>query len=97
MSDGVPPIRLRLYVAGRSPRSLVALRNLERLSESALSGRYELEVVDVLADPARAEVDRILATPTLVKLSPGPQRRILGDLGDVEKLVKSLSGGDPVA
>lgn len=60
----------RLFVAGDSPRSLRAIENLRRLGEDTLGGRYEMEVVDVLQHPERAEEDRILATPTLVKHAP---------------------------
>ena len=83
-------VRLRLYVAGDSPRSQIALRNIARLGATPLSGRYQLEVVDVLRDPARAEEDRILATPTLVRLAPIPRHRILGDLADIEQVVHAL-------
>ena len=87
------PIRLRLYVAGDSPRSQNALRNLRRLEQTPLSGRFEVEVVDVLADPDRAEADHVLATPTLLRISPAPRQRILGDLGNLEMLIKTLSAG----
>ena len=85
-----PLVRLRLYVAGESPRSLSALRAVRGLDESALAGRYHLEVVDVLTHPEKAEEDRVLATPTLVRLAPTPRRRILGDLADLEGLVREL-------
>ena len=85
-----PPVR-----GMRPPSSKKALRNLQKLEESALSGRYELVVIDVLAHPARAEEDRVLATPTLLRLSPGPRRRILGDLSDLDVLVRTIAGASP--
>ena len=90
----MPPqdfIQLRLYVSGDSPRSEQAIRHLRRLDGTALAGRYDLEVVDVLQHPERAEADRVLATPTLLRLAPGPSRRILGDLGDLERLLQVLA------
>jgi circadian clock protein KaiB len=83
-------IRLRLYVAGDSPRAQHAIRSLSRLDATTLAGRYALEVVDVLEQPERAETDHVLATPTLLRVSPAPTRRILGDLGDLERLLDAL-------
>lgn len=88
-------LRLRLYVAGTSPRSAWAVQNVRRLEGSALSGRYDLEVVDVEKEPERAEQDRVLATPTLLKLSPVPVRRIVGDLSDLDRLVAALGSSLP--
>jgi circadian clock protein KaiB len=85
-------IQLRLYVAGTSPRSAAALESLRQLEGTPLSGRYRLEVVDVLEHPERAEEDHVLATPTLLRLGPGPRHRILGDLSDLDRLVRALSG-----
>ena len=84
-------IQLRLYVAGGSPRSQAALASLRALDRSPLAGRYRLEVVDVLAEPDRAEADHVLATPTLLRVAPGPRHRILGDLSDLDLLVRALS------
>ena len=92
----MPPedfIQLRLYVAGDSPRSQHAIQSLKRLDDTPLGGRFRLEIVDVLEEPERAEVDRVLATPTLLRVEPGPCRRILGDLGDLQQLVYALSAG----
>ena len=83
-------IQLRLYVAGDSPRARHAIASLRRLDGTHLAGRYALEVVDVLAEPERAEADRVLATPTLLRVAPPPSRRILGDLGDVDRLLAAL-------
>ena len=84
-------IRFTLYIAGDSPRSDRAVRNLRRLADAHLAGRYALRVVDIVADPDVAEVERILTTPTLVKESPAPRRRVTGDLGDAEQVLVALS------
>ena len=92
----MPPedfIQLRLYVAGDSPRSRQAIQSLKRLDETPMSGRFRLEIVDVLEEPERAEEDRVLATPTLLRIEPAPCRRILGDLSDLPRLVYALSVG----
>ncbi|CDR08168.1 circadian clock KaiB family protein [Streptomyces iranensis] len=72
----------RLFVAGESERSSAAEANLRALAGSRLSGGYELEVVDVVARPGLAEELRVLATPTVVRLLPLPQVRVIGDLSD---------------
>ena len=80
-----------LYVAGDSPRSRQAAANLRRLGEERLRGDYRLTVVDIIEDPERAESERILTTPTLVKELPLPTRRVTGDLSDAERLSAVLS------
>jgi circadian clock protein KaiB len=89
------PIHLRLYIAGDSPRSQHAILSLRRLDGTSLAGRYRLEVVDVLQEPAKAEEDHVIATPTLLRISPSPRRRILGDLTELDQLVRALGGGEP--
>jgi circadian clock protein KaiB len=81
---------LTLYVTGTSPRAKVAISNLQRLCETELEGQYELEVVDVLENPQRAEDEKILATPTLIKQLPLPLRRVIGDLSDRDKVLLGL-------
>ena len=81
---------LRLYVAGHTPRSASALRNLKQYCEEHLLGQYSLEVVDLLKNPQLAEGDQILAVPTLVKKVPEPIRKIIGDLSDREKVLVGL-------
>jgi circadian clock protein KaiB len=80
----------RLYVTGASPRSRQAIANLRRFAEAHLAGRYELVVVDVVADPESAEQARILTTPTLVREQPAPPRRITGDLSDIGRVADAL-------
>jgi circadian clock protein KaiB len=81
---------LKLYVTGTSPRAETAIRNLRRICEEELDGRYELEIIDVQEKPEAAESDRVLATPTLIKQLPPPLRRVIGDLSDREKVLLGL-------
>jgi circadian clock protein KaiB len=81
---------LTLYVTGTSPRTQVAIDNLNHICAEELDGRYELEIVDVLEHPQRAEDERILATPTLIKQLPPPLRRVIGDLSDKDKVLLGL-------
>jgi circadian clock protein KaiB len=82
--------KLRLYITGRTPQSQRAIDNLRRICETDLTGRYDIEVIDVLEHPALAENEKILATPTLVKRLPQPVRKIIGDLSDREKVLLGL-------
>ena len=82
--------RLRLYVAGQTTKSLVAMANLKRVCEEHLAGRYEIEVIDLLKNPSLAAGDQILAIPTLVRRLPAPLKRIIGDLSNTEKVLVGL-------
>jgi circadian clock protein KaiB len=81
---------LRLYVAGQSPKSLRAFANLTTLCEEHLAGRYEIELIDLVDDPSLARSDDILAIPTLVRRLPAPQRRIIGDLSNTQRVLVGL-------
>lgn len=82
--------RFILYIAGHSARSERATQQLLNMCEQALHGRYELVVIDVLEQTEVAEQEKILATPTLVKESPLPKRRITGDLSDLNRVLAAL-------
>jgi circadian clock protein KaiB len=82
--------RLRLYVAGQTPKSVLALANLRQLCEEHLQGRYEIEVVDLRQDPQLASGDQILAVPTLVRRLPEPIKKIIGDLSNTERVLVGL-------
>jgi circadian clock protein KaiB len=84
------PWRLRLYLAGQTPKSIAALANLERLCEDHLAGRYRIEVVDLLREPHLARRDDIVVVPTLVRRLPPPLRKIIGDLSNVERVLVGL-------
>lgn len=81
---------LRLYIAGRTPKSVRALDNLRRLCEEHLPGRYRLEVVDLLEKPQLARQDEIVAIPTLVRKLPDPIRKVIGDMSDAERTLVGL-------
>jgi circadian clock protein KaiB len=83
------PLTLRLYVSGQAINSLTAIRNLESLREALAEGAA-VEVVDVRERPELAEEDRILATPTLVRRTPEPVRKIIGDLSDIPRVLTGL-------
>ena len=82
--------RLRLYVAGQTPKSLAAIANLNKLCEAKLPGCHSVEVVDLQKHPELAASDQILAVPTLVRRLPPPIKRIIGTLSDVEKVLVGL-------
>jgi circadian clock protein KaiB len=81
---------LRLYVAGQTPKSIVALANLKRICDEHLQGRYEIEVIDLMENPQLARRDQIVAIPTLVRELPSPLKRIIGDLSNTEKVLVGL-------
>jgi circadian clock protein KaiB len=85
---------LRLYVAGATTRSRDALRRVYQVCEAELKGNYELEVVDVYQQPELTRENQIVATPTLVKYSPLPVRRFIGNMSNTRGLFFGL---DPVA
>lgn len=81
---------LRLFVTGRTPRSDAAIANARWLCERRLNEAYDLVVVDVLEQPHAAETSHVLATPTLILDAPPPERRVIGDLSDPEKVLAGL-------
>jgi len=91
--------RLRLYVAGQTPKSIAALANLKRLCEEHLAGRYRLEIIDLQRQPHLARRDEIVVIPTLVRQLPQPIRKIIGDLSNQEKVLVGLDvlPGEPEA
>jgi circadian clock protein KaiB len=97
-SNGQPPPNemdparwnLRLYVAGQTPRSLTAFKNLKEICEEYLKGQYHIEVIDLMENPTLARGDQILAIPTLVRKLPQPIRKIIGDLSNTERVLVGL-------
>lgn len=83
-------VELRLYIAGRTPRSAAAFANLKKLCEEHLPGRYKIEVIDLLEHPQLAAGDQIVAVPTIVKMLPEPLRRVVGDLSHTERALVGL-------
>lgn len=81
---------LRLYVAGKTAKSVAALENLTRICEQHLPGLYRIEVVDLLVHPKLAKGDQIVAIPTLVRKLPEPIRKVIGDLSNTERTLVGL-------
>lgn len=83
--------KLRLYIAGQTPRSMTAFANLEVICKQHLKEKeYEIQVIDLLNHPHLAEADQIVVIPTLVRLLPVPVRKIFGDLSNTERVLLGL-------
>ncbi len=81
---------LRLYIAGNTPRSRTAMRNLRAICEEHLPERYRIHIIDLLRKPELASKDQIVATPTLLRRLPAPVRRLIGDLSEKERVLIRL-------
>ncbi len=77
---------LRLFITGASPNSTRAVDNLKAFCEANIKNNYTLEIIDVYQQPQIAEKEQIIALPLLVKKGPGPDRRLIGDMSDLDKL-----------
>ena len=86
-------LKLRLYISGKTPNSLLALKNIKKICEEHIQNDYELEIVDLLKDPKLSEEDEILAIPTLVRKNPQPVRKIIGDLSNTEDILQRIGLG----
>ena len=84
-----------LYVTGASPNSLRAITNTKNICEEYLNENYDLEVIDVHQQPAIAEKENIIALPLLVKKYPLPEKRVIGDMSDVDRVVRSMGFSKP--
>ncbi len=82
--------RLRLYVAGQTPKSILALANLKKMCDTHLAGRFTIEVIDLMKRPKLAAGDQILAIPTLVRKLPPPINKIIGDLSNEQQVLVGL-------
>ena len=81
---------LRLYVAGQTPKSIVALANLRKICAEHLPDEYHIEVIDLVRNPQLARQHQILAIPTLVRSLPAPIKKIIGDLSNTERVLLGL-------
>jgi circadian clock protein KaiB len=81
---------LRLYVAGQTPKSIVALANLKRICDEHMNGQYRIEIIDLMENPQLAQKDQIVAIPTLVRELPSPLKRIIGDLSNTDRVLVGL-------
>lgn len=84
------PYIFRLYVTGASPNSLRAIANTRNICEEYLNENYELEIIDVHQQPLIAKNENIIALPLLVKKHPLPEKRLIGDMSDMQRVLKSL-------
>ena len=84
---------LRLYITGNTPRSLRAIENLRQILATQTAEQFDLQVIDIYQQPEAAAEHQIIAAPTLVRLSPEPVRRIIGDLSDAERVLRGLEIG----
>jgi len=83
-------LRLRLYVAGSAPNSLQAMANVKAICDEHFARRHRLEIIDLLEHPERASTDGIIVTPTLLKVSPLPAQRMIGNLSDTNQVLLTL-------
>jgi circadian clock protein KaiB len=83
-------LKLRLYVAGNAPNSLLAIANAKAICDQHFPA-HELEIVDLLKHPRRALADGIIVTPTLLKLLPIPEQRLIGNLSDTSEVLLTLA------
>lgn len=90
ISNPIPEYDLRLFVTGATPNSTRAITNIRNICESYLKGRYELKIFDVYQDVELARQEQIIALPLLIKKHPLPERKLIGDLSETEKVLKAL-------
>ncbi len=80
---------LKLYITGSTPRSISAVNHITEICRNNLND-YDLQIIDIYENPVLARDDQIIAIPTLIKVSPPPQRRIIGDMANIEKVLTGL-------
>lgn len=81
---------LRLFITGATPNSTRALTNIKEICEQHLHGRYSLEIIDVYQQASIAEAEQLVALPLLIKKKPLPEKRLIGDMSDTQKVLKGL-------
>ncbi len=81
---------LRLYIAGTTSQSTIALKNIQKICDEYLAGRHQLEVIDIYQQPELLQAENIVAVPTLIKALPEPSQRMIGNLSDKEKVLMGL-------
>lgn len=85
-----PEYILRLFITGATPNSIRAITNIKQICEDYLHGNYTLEVIDVYQQQTIAEQEQLIALPLLIKKHPLPERRMIGDLSDTQKVLNGL-------
>lgn len=81
---------LQLFITGATPNSARAIVNIKQICEVHLKGRYCLEIIDVYQEQAMAEKEQLVALPLLIRKQPLPERRLIGDMSNTEKVLKGL-------
>ena len=81
---------LQLFITGASPNSIRAITNLREICENHIPGKYSLEIIDVYQQTEIAEMEQLIALPLLIKKHPLPERRLIGDMSDIDKVLKGL-------
>jgi circadian clock protein KaiB len=81
---------LNLYIAGASSNSVRAVANLREICEKYIRERYTLRVIDVHQEKSLASQEQLVALPMLIKSKPYPERRLIGDMSDTQKVLKGL-------
>jgi circadian clock protein KaiB len=79
-----------LFITGASPNSVRAINNVKQLCEDYMAGRYELQIIDVYQQPAIAAKEQIIALPLMIRKHPLPERRLIGDMSETTKILKTL-------
>ncbi len=82
--------KFQLFIAGQTSRSLIAITNLKQICDEHLKDSYEIEVIDLLLKPHLAALHQIVAIPTLVRETPRPTKKIIGDLSRREQVLSRL-------
>jgi circadian clock protein KaiB len=90
LADNSDILLLRLYIAAETPNSTRAIANLKTICRKFCGDRCQVEVVDILKEPLRVLNEGILVTPTLIKLSPPPVQKIVGDLSEIFTVAQAL-------
>ncbi|TSD67471.1 circadian clock protein KaiB [Inquilinus sp. KBS0705] len=93
-NDEADTYHLRLFIIGASPNSIRAVENINAICEQYLPGKYQLEIIDIHQQRELAEGEDIIALPMLIKKAPGPERRMIGDMSNTNKVLKGLGLGD---
>jgi circadian clock protein KaiB len=81
---------LHLFVTGASLNSTRAIINIKHICEQYLPGKYSLEIIDVYQQKSVAELEQLIALPLLIKRLPLPERRMIGDMSDTNKILNGL-------
>ncbi len=89
-TDDKDEYKLQLFVAGASANSVRAIVNIKQICESYLKGNYSLQIIDIHQEKLIAEKEQVIALPLLIKRLPLPERRLIGDMSEREKVIRGL-------